>query len=243
MPVSWTDDEWPTLNYGKPISLIGTANARGLYMYDFPHKWHDNFLSSRLQLGWYRKNTPLKPDSDMSLSEGYLRIHPGPYKLSSPASPTALFRKQQHKEGIWKTRLLFQPDKARTEAGTCIYWNYFTWSSIGIRKAADGGREIGFSTQDGTWDTAKLESDISEVDLAIRCQRLHYSFGYHEVKTGATKVSADADIMWLGQISTSAMTKDPPCGNPFTGMMFGLYAFAEMQRGMKPADFAFAEFI
>lgn len=245
MPVSWTDDDWPILNYGKPISLRGTAAARGLYNYDFPRKWHDDFRSTKLQLGWYRKNTPIKPDSDMSLSErpGYLRIHPGPYKLSSPASPTAIFRKQQQKTGIWKTRLSFQTQRDREEAGTCVYWNYFTWSSIGIRKSLDGRQQVILTTPSGLQLDEKLEASTTEVDLAIECEGLRYKFGYHEVKKGATKVSADADIKWLGQVSTKSMTIDPPVGLPFTGMMFGLYAFSEMQRGMTPADFAFAEFL
>src|SRR5690348_14707124 len=109
MPMSWEDD-WPRLNHGKPLSLKSTA--RGLYLYDQPVKWRDTFETSKLQLGWYHKNTAVKPKSDYSLTArtGYLRLYGSPYKLSSPCPPTAVFRKQLHRQGTWRTRLSFQPD-------------------------------------------------------------------------------------------------------------------------------------
>lgn len=245
MPMSWSEDHWPQLNYGKPITLRSVAKARGLYNYDWPQKWRENFIGPRLQLGWYRKNTAVKAGSDISLTErsGYLRLHPGPYKLSSPASPVALFRKQVHKQGIWRTRLSFLPEIAATEAGTVVYWNYFTWSSIGVRRAPSGGREVTFTPVEGDKASAELKSPGSEVDLVIECQPSKYRFGYHEVEEGARRVASEAHISWLGDIATASMIVDPPIGMSFTGMMLGLYGYSEMQRGLAPADFAFAEFL
>lgn len=245
MPMSWPEDDWPQLNYGKPISLTSTARARGLYVYDWPRKWHDNFVGPKLQLGWYRKNTASKPEFDISLTErpNYLRLYPGPHKLSSPASPVALFRKQQLKEGTWKTRLSFSPEVANTEAGTAVYWNYFTWTSIGVRRADSGGRQIVFTPTEGEAIAVDLRNSSSEIDLVIECKKQSYRFGYQEVAESAKRIPTDKDISWLGEVSTNGMTKNPPIGHVFTGMMLGIYAYSDMQRSLVPADFYFAEFL
>lgn len=244
--MSWPENDWPELNYGKPLSLTSIARARGLYVYDWPRKWRDNFVGSTLQLGWYRKNTAVKANSDISLTArpNYLRLYPGPHKLSTPACPVALFRKQQHKQGIWKTRLSFNPNSPNSEAGTVAYFNYLTWSSIGVRRATSGVRQINFTSTDGEAASIDLKNDDFEVDLAIECQKLKYRFGFQEVAKNATKVPTDQGIYWVGEASAESMTKDPHSGIPaFTGAMLGLYAFCDLQRGMVPADFAFAEFL
>lgn len=242
MPMSWTEDDWPLLNRGHPLSLQGSAHS--LYTYDWPHKWHDNFNTSGLQLGWYRKNTPVK-DSEINLVDraGYLRIRPGPYKLSSPASPAAIFRKLQHNCGVWKTRLSFSPDEMQSEAGTVAYWNYFTWSSIGIHRTTTGGREIIFTPAEGQSATAKLTSFETEVDLVIAINPLALRFGFQEAQPGASRVSADAGVNWIGESSSTSLTQNPAVGNSFTGLMLGLYAFSEKDRSASFADFAFCEFL
>lgn len=45
----------------------------------------------------------------------------------------------------------------------------------------------------------------------------------------------------MGEVSNEVMTRDPPVGAPFTGMMLGLYAFGELERCLVPADFRYAE--
>lgn len=54
IPVEWDNDDWPVMNGGKKISLQSVGP--GLYQHEFPVTWRDNFSSSQLQLGWYRKS-------------------------------------------------------------------------------------------------------------------------------------------------------------------------------------------
>lgn len=240
--MSWSDNDWPVLNQGYPLGLKGVA--RGLYTYEPPRKWHDSFTASTLQLGWYRKNTAVK-SSDISLSSrpGFLRMRPGPYKLSTPTSPTALFRKLTHSTGVWKTRLSFFPDVLHSEAGTVAYWNYFTWASIGIRRNSNGEREIAFTSTDGDTKTTNIALPKAEVDLVIGLVGTTVQFGFQEVKPMMTRVPTDASIIWIGQVLSESLTKSPPVGNPFTGLMLGIYAFAEVDSSASYADFAFAEFL
>ena len=243
VPMSWSDDDWPELNYGRPITLTTIAPARGMYMYDQPTKWSERFNSSQLQLGWYRKNTAVKPELECSLTArpGYLRLYGGPYRLASPNSPTALFRKQLHKEGVWRTRFSFEPESSNVEAGATVYLNYFTWSSIGVRKSTSGVRQVVVNVPEGETISVDLRTNDAEIILAIECQDLKYRFGFEEV-TDVKKVASDG-LQWLGEASTASMTRDPPVGLSFTGMMIGLYSFGEMQRNRTPADFAYAEFM
>lgn len=53
VPVSWEND-WPIINGGNKITLRSTGP--GLYQYNIPIEWRDDFSSPKLQLGWYRKS-------------------------------------------------------------------------------------------------------------------------------------------------------------------------------------------
>lgn len=169
---------------------------------------------------------------DYSLLErpNYLRLYGGPYNLSTPTCPTLFLQKQTHRSCIWETRLSFHPTSDKTEAGTVVWWNYFTYSSIGIRLSS-GKRVIRYRPAEGDVVEHELNTQ-SDIIFFIECGE-HYRFGFKE---------ASNETQWVGQVSNRTMTKTPPVGAPFTGMMLGLYAFGELQRCLVPADFEYAEF-
>ena len=149
-------------------------------------------------------------------------------------------RKQSARRTLWSTQLNFQPTSVRTEAGTVVWWNYLTYSSIGVRRAADGSRIIRFKPAEGAEKTIGLETSDADVLLVVDCQDLHYKLGFQEVKAGSS--GGVGEITWVGSVSTGVMTRDPTIGAAFTGMMLGLYAFGEMERCLVPAVFKFAAF-
>ncbi|KAF3019616.1 hypothetical protein E8E15_007835 [Penicillium rubens] len=227
VPLEWKDD-WPVINGGQKISL--NSHGPGLYEFHTPVSWRDEFLDSQMQVGWYRKNTPFVTDYSLTERPNYLRLHGGPYNLSVPASPTMFLRKQTHHFCRWETRLSFEPTAAETEAGTVVWLNYFTYSSIGIRK--DGkGRFIRFRPSKGDTVERRLDTKTA-VTLTVDCGT-EYRFGYRE--------DTHSDVHWIGSVSNNAATAAPPVGANFTGMMLGLYAFGERQRCLAPADFAMTE--
>lgn len=178
-----------------------------------------------------RIDTPFVNDYSLTERPNYLRLHGGPYNLSVPASPTMFLRKQTHHVCRWETRLSFQPTLNETEAGTVVWLNYFTYSSIGIRKDTNG-RFIRFRPSEGDIVEHRLDTE-TPVTLTVDCGS-EYRFGYHE--------GTESEMHWIGSVSNSAATAAPPLGANFTGMMLGLYAFGERQRCLAPADFAYAEF-
>ncbi|CAI7677739.1 hypothetical protein N7533_003380 [Penicillium manginii] len=227
VPVSWEND-WPVINGGNKITLQSTGP--GLYQHIVPVQWRDDFSSPSMQLGWYRKNTPFTSDFSLTERPNHLRLYGGPYDLAVPACPTLFLRKQTHLVCTWETKLSFNPTSEHTEAGTVLWWNYFTYTCLGIR--AQGGKRI-IRFQPSEDNIVEEEIDLtSDVILTIQCGS-EYRFGYRQQNL--------ADIRWVGTISNKAATKAPPIGACFTGMMFGLYAFGERHRVLSPADFEYAQ--
>ncbi|KAI9930244.1 hypothetical protein MW887_012056 [Aspergillus wentii] len=185
VPVEWEND-WPVFNGGQKIGLQSTGPE--LYPFQLPVFWRDDFSSPDLQLGWYRKNTPVKVDYSLSERPNYLRLYGGPYNLSTPTCPTLFLRKQTHRSCIWETRLSFHPTSDKTEAGTVVWWNYFTYSSIGIRLFS-GKRIIRFRSAEGNVVEHELNTQ-SDVIFFIECGE-NYRFGFKE---------ASNETQWVGQV-------------------------------------------
>lgn len=166
------------------------------------------------RLGWhcsgfwliFALDTPFTVDYSLTERPGHLRLYGGPYNLSVPASPTLFLRKQTHRFCTWETKLTFQPSSEHTEAGTVVWWNYFTYSSLGIRKQGDG-RIIRFRPAEGEVVEHQLGL-TTDVVLLVECGN-EYRFGYREYTS--------QQINWIGTVSNKAATKVPPVGAPFTG--------------------------
>lgn len=131
-----------------------------------------------------------------------------------------------------------------------VWWNYLTYSSIGIRQRRQsnsasytGAKVIQFCPAEGPTITHELESWTSDVVFYIRCGH-KYEFGFQELLSpdGDQENENDtAQIQWLGQVSNEVMTRSPPVGLAFAGMMVGLYAFSDYQQSINPADFHFMQ--
>lgn len=252
VPVDWVDD-WPVVNSGKKIALQN--NSPHLYEYSPPVEWRDGFTSPTMQLGWYRKNTPVKKDYTLlstlpGNNNGGLRLHGAPYTLSTPACPTLFLRKQTHRFCVWETRLKFSPDSVDVEAGTAVYLNYYTHASIGIRlpPASESGvhrgkRIIRFTPTNTGPETQGMDvplvSPDSDVMLRIECGDA-YRFGFREVLRAAD--AGFGETHWVGEVRNRDLVEAPlPVGAPFTGVMLGLYSCGDREAVLTPADFAYAE--
>ncbi|KAH7073143.1 glycosyl hydrolase [Paraphoma chrysanthemicola] len=237
LPVRWEND-WPIFNEGKAITL--QMQGPRAYQHEEDKEWRDDFIGDELGLGWYRKNTPVRKDYSFGTRPGSLTLHGGPYTLSMPTSPTLLLRKQRHWPVVWETQLDFKPNSSRVEAGTVVWWNYTCFASIGVRLKHGNGtpqRLIRFTppTKAGEVVDAIISAE-AEVRLIIDCTDTSYRFGYREVG------EPSEDWNWLAEVDTQVLTRSPDIGQPFTGMMLGLYSYGELQPALTPAHFAFAAF-
>lgn len=157
---------------------------------------------------FYSLDTPFCVDYSLTERPNHLRLYGGPYTLSVPASPTMFLRKQTHRFCTWETKLSFQPTSEHTEAGTVVWWNYFTHSSLGIRKR-DDQRIIRFKPSEGGAIEATLEA-TGDIVLIIECGN-EYRFGHRSPSSSET--------IWIGSMANHVATKAPPVGAPFTGMI------------------------
>ncbi|KAF7906715.1 hypothetical protein EAF00_000994 [Botryotinia globosa] len=238
VPMTWEDD-WPVVNEGKKITLQGEGS--GLYQIQQPAKWRDEFTSPKLQLGWYRKNTPQKQDFEITTNPSSLRLFGNPYTLGSPACPTVFFRKQTSRVGVWSTRLSFNPTSAHMEAGTIVYWNHLTYAHIGIKGSPQESRkqvitQIFINGQAKGHSIGELKTK-DDVTLFIWCTDEGYKLGFKPCDEPNEKA-----IQWMGETIVEEITADPPIGAAFTGMMLGVYATGNGDSGTVPANFSFVEF-
>lgn len=65
---------------------------------------------------------------------------------------------------------------------------------------------------------------------------------YNLISSVGQKSVGKMHLQWIGEVANSVMTRAPPVGAPFTGMMLGLYSYGELQKKcLTPADFHYAE--
>lgn len=184
----------------------------------------------------------------MTERQGYFRLFGGPYTLRGPSCPTLFLRKQTERFCTWQTRLSFFPISESTEAGTVLWMDYFTHSTLGIRlqKSANESprRIIRFAPPTGSGAAIierRLESLSSDVILQIVCGD-RYQFGFTETMTSNyCSDTYNEKMICMGEVTNDVITRPPPIGAQFTGVMLGLYAFGEAHPCYTPADFHYAK--
>lgn len=186
-------------------------------------------------------DTPVRQEFSLTDLPGHLTLHGGPYTLSTPTCPTLFLRKQTHWPVVWETELAFQPKIPRVEAGTVVWWNYTCFASIGVQSSGavrENQRFIRFTPPANTGKVVDQKiANEGSVKFVIDCTPTSYRFGFRLVD------GHDEDAWtWLGEVDTQILTRNPEVGQPFTGMMMGLYSFGELQPALTPAHFAYAEF-
>ncbi|EPE34989.1 Arabinanase/levansucrase/invertase [Glarea lozoyensis ATCC 20868] len=237
-PMTWSNDDWPVINSSSPITL--QSSGPGKYQLEHSPKFRDDFTTPNLKLGWYRKNTPLKPD--ILTTNSTLTLLGSAYTVSSPSTPTLILRKQSSRVQLFSTLLRsYVPNSERTEAGVVIYWNHFSYASLGVRLSPAGKRMLRLTHEQPAGKEVKdveLRGMGGDITFFIKSTEEDYVFGYME-SLGSS--GDEQGVQWLEPIPNTTLTIDPPIGMAFTGMMMGLYAFGEMEGCLVPAEFGWVE--
>lgn len=66
--------------------------------------------------------------------------------------------------------------------------------------------------------------------MAIQGDGLQYTLSYNEEGKDDSKA--------LAPVQSQLLTRSPPIGGAFTGVMFGVYSFGKMEPVLDPADFS-----
>ena len=220
-PVIWSDDGWPVINSGEPVTL--NISDSKLYYLPRQQEWIDNFDQQELvDNAYYTARTPYRSFHTLAERPGYLRLRGNPYTLSDRETPAAFFRKQVDLNVVWSTELEFEPQNDRHEAGLSVYLSIHYHNEIAIT-SRNGTKAIVTQTRTGPEATFVEEvfpfdsgNATSSVILAIKASASGYELGY--------SFSGEEDIEYVTAVGNVWLQTHLEGWQTFTGTFFGLYA-------------------
>jgi beta-xylosidase len=250
--VEWVDG-WPVFNDGENVRLVTTGRDAVVQEIEEKRvergevKWNADLHRNELELGWYQKNTPLKKCYSLTERPGYLRVWGNCYNLASPESPSLLLRKQTEYCESFHATLNFEPSKVGYEAGIIVYWNSFSYATIGIRAIEIDGHTcatIVCRQPQGGASTFKDSAPLLEYSKQVNLEKVSMRL-CAEACNGAYRLFAKhpKHSLEVGDAESFTFTSEelavtPPVGMSFTGAMFGVYAFGNWEPVLDPADFS-----
>lgn len=202
-----------------------------------------NSNTDTLELGWYQKNTPLKPFHSFTERPGHLRIHGGCYGLSSPEAPALLLRKQESCRDKFSATLEFKPSRKGYEAGITVWWNMYSYASIGITAMMHENQLTSTVVcRKPTGSVGALETTYPVIAHTSSQQAFDASVP-SQLSAEATPTTYTLKITqgareWSFSFDIEDLCIMPPVGGAFTGTMFGLYSFGSWEPVLDPADFS-----
>ena len=228
-PVTWTEDGWPLINNGEPITPHMPAPSWPMQPFaaDNPR---DDFAGATFALEWTWLRNPRMNEFSLSERPGWLRLRSSGVGLDEKNSPTWIGRRQQHTDCIASTRLDFTPQSENDEAGITVFATCNFHVEIGVR-ADVHGREIFVRRTAGRWTSIAATHRLSdgEVTLRIEADPWNYNLFFSQ---------GDADPQFLAQVETTFLSTE--ISGSFTGVFFALYAVGQPHT---PADFDWFEYL
>ena len=180
--------------------------------------------------------TPICTFHSITSRVGYLRLHGNCYNLSSPESPALLLRKQTALQQAFHATLDFSPSKKGYEAGIVVFWSSYSYGSIGIRLNAAGDKRVIIVRTPDEKTVGLLHESEFELSTLAGSIGIQLLIGWKENGYLLSIVAGD-QVQDCGFASGQLLTRSPPIGNCFSGMMFGVYAFGNWEPCLDPADF------
>ncbi len=232
VPVRW-EDGWPIVSPATGRVEFAYP-APDLPEYRFPAEPAcDHFEGPALALHWNFLRTPR--DEFWSLSErpGYLRLRLRPERLSEPANPSWVGRRQQHIHFAARTALEFTPRSEQECAGLALVQNkdfYFLFvvsrgaeTVVRLIKRAYGQEEL----------VAEQPAGAGRVYLKVEAHEQAYSFHVALEPARWRPVAEAID----GRILST------PVAGGFVGTYLGLYASSNGLPSANSADFDWFEYV
>lgn len=195
-----------------------------------------------LELGWYRKNTPLKAFHSLTERPGYLRIRGGCYDLCSPEAPSLLLRKQESFHDRFSATLEFTPSRKGYEAGISVWWSMYSFASIGVTCVFHNGEIIPTVVcRLPTGVAGKLKTTYPAI-ASKSTPEVFDASAPAQLSAQATPMTYTLSLVqgqsnWNFSFNTEDLCVMPPVGGAFTGTMFGIYSFGDWEPVLDPADF------
>lgn len=231
-PVAWPEGGWPSINYGRPITLEMQANM--LPSAPWPAEpIRDEFSPERLGLHFnFLRNTP---SSDWSLTDkpGSLMLYGSPNLLAEKKPCSWIGRRLAHKNARVATSLNFVPNHKNEVAGLSVYLSHKDHIEFRIGKVG-AGRQLElyrYAQENGSMLTTAALPDSGAVQLEVECSNESWTFRY----------SVDEGKSWQ-KLYTGSVSELIDGGRGFTGLYIAMYASGNGARSAAPAEFKWYEY-
>lgn len=226
-PVTWSEDGWPVVNGGQPITLEMAAPTLPLQPWP-PNPGKDDFTAPGLDPAWITLRQPPAGSWSLAARPGWLRLHGAAATLDDTgAAPVFVGRRQQQMNGRIAARLDFEPRREGEEAGLSTFMSETHHYEIAV--ASHGGqRVVRLRRRVADLQLVVAEEPLEAGPVTLICDATadHYLFSYalddgHERRLGSAAIKP---------ISAEA-------AGVFTGMILALYATGNGRAADTPADF------
>jgi hypothetical protein len=152
-------------------------------------------------------------------------------------------RKQAGYNETFRARMHFKPSRLGYESGVTLWWNQYSFASIGVGmvEPSEGAEAVPtVIARQPTGKNGELKVSYPLLDSGV-------AFGADD---GAVQLTIDTTptdyklTLSVGEVSASVsfvaevLTINPPVGGAFTGTMFGIYACGKTEPVLDPSDFS-----
>jgi alpha-N-arabinofuranosidase len=187
LPVRWQDG-WPAMIGPKDVVPRVAPLPKGAKWTPAtePFAWRDEFRGEKLAGEWNFLRQPR--EAWWKAGDGSLRIEPRKVELSSEENPSLIARRQEHSSFSASVKVDVHGVGEHVEAGLVAFQNEKHYFFLGVRRDANGGREVFLEQFAGSKEVTKpsviasksLPAGADQVELKIAAEEKPYSFFYRE---------------------------------------------------------------
>jgi alpha-N-arabinofuranosidase len=226
-PVRWTADGWPVVGYEGKIDLEMEAGQLPPAAPLIKNETRDDFERAELGLDWNFLRNPYPEQYSLTERPGWLRLKGLALTLNDVDSPAFLGRRQRHFNCSATTRVDFEPQQDRQEAGLTVLMNERHHYEIAVTRL-NGLRQVIVRRRIGSLAAvvAHFNVEPGPLDLQVIANRYEYRFRF-----------AAGGQEFVEAASGEARYLATETAGGFTGVYLGMYS-----SGKGTADFDWFEY-
>lgn len=232
VPFKWTEDGWPEVGKNGKVELVMEGPSFYKSKIEQEDDLFDDFNEEKLKPCWNFRRNPDESLYSLSERKSYLVLKCGRNNLDDVDTLAFLGRRQEDFNCEVRTKIEFEPQNEREEAGLTVFLSENFHYDIAITRIKDKKFILFRRSIASIRDETYFEIiDDKELILGIRVNQLYYYF-YYEI---------DEKRVNVGKGETFLLTTE--VGGKFTGNYFGMYATGNGNNTLTPAYFDWFEYI
>lgn len=227
LPVTWTDDNWPTiLDYESEETVPVKLERPDLPLSEDPvpptngnFTYTDDFDNPELADYWTMIRTPQSEWWNIS-EDGHLEIESRSEIINGTGNPSFIGKRQKHAYGTVSTKMTFDPKIQGNVAGLVAFQGENYYYLLGVTVNDDGQKEIYVEKSEG--DQKEIiasemigENPNNEYYLKVQARGEEYDFSYALSEDDWQSLYNGADGTVLSTVKAGG----------FVGTVIGMYSY------------------